>query len=95
MATGQAIVDFGAFPGTDVATLAITGQAAILGSSLVEAWIDATVAATADHSPDEHLMGDLDVFCQSIVVGTGFTIKLVARGKNRAYGKWNVSWVWV
>jgi hypothetical protein len=92
-AQGSAIVDFGATY-TDIAKKVITGQAGILGTSLVEAWIDATIAATADHSPDEHLVCDLDVFCQTIVAGTGFTIVLWARGTSLSYGKWNVSWVW-
>jgi hypothetical protein len=93
MGTGAAIVDFGAFPGSDRASLAITGQAAILGTSKTEAYLDGTAAATADHSPDEHLMADIDVRCSALIAGTGFTVNLMTRGI-RQYGKWNVIWVW-
>lgn len=95
-AQGQAIVDFGAFPGTDRATFAVTGQGTILGSSLCEAWLDPTAPATTDHAPDEHIVEstNMAVTCSTIVASTGFTINLQAGGKFRLYGKWNVAWVW-
>ena len=98
MATeGRAIVDFGAIPGSDLATLVIAGQAGIVANSFVEAYLDATAAATADHSPDEHIAEApyIAVTCSSIVAGVGFTINLKAGGPNLQYGKWNVIWVWV
>jgi hypothetical protein len=69
---GTAELDFGAFPGASDVTLAITGQAGILANSLVEAWI--LPAATADHSPDEHIFESLAVMAHTIVPGTGFSI---------------------
>jgi hypothetical protein len=93
-ATGQAIVTFGAFPGTDIASLASTGQSSILGTSLVEAYLDPTAADTAEHSSDEHLVADIDVRCSALVAGTGFTINLIGRDTIH-YGHWNVIWVWV
>jgi hypothetical protein len=71
-ATGVAILDFGAFPGASDASVAVTGQAAIVTGSLMEAWI--RPVATADHSVDEHLVETLKVIAHSIVAGTGFTI---------------------
>ena len=56
MATGAAVIQFGAAPGTDFATIAVTGQAAILSTSVVEAWLDPTQGSTAEHTVDEHLM---------------------------------------
>jgi hypothetical protein len=96
-AAGSSLVDFGAFPGTDSATVAVTGQGAILSNSKVEAYLDAATAATADHSSDEHVAesGNISVLCQNVIAGTGFTIIAQANGKFRMYGKWNVSWVWV
>jgi hypothetical protein len=70
--TGTALLDFGAFPGASDASIAITGQTGILGTSFVEAWI--LPAATADHSADEHLVETLRVVAGNIVAGTGFTI---------------------
>ncbi len=93
-ASGSTTVNFGAYPGTDEVSLAITGQANIQATSLVEAWLDPTRAATADHSSDEHIVADIDVRCSAIIAGTGFTINAVTRGLAQ-YGVWNVSWVWL
>lgn len=71
-AQGTAILDFGAFPGKSDASVAVTGQAAIGATSLVEAWI--RPEATADHTADEHMLETLKVFAADIVAGTGFTI---------------------
>ncbi len=38
-ATGKTTIDFGAFPGKSDTSVAITGQAAIIAGSLVEALI--------------------------------------------------------
>ncbi len=98
-AQGQGIIDFGAFPGSDIATLVITGQAAILAGSLCEAWLDATASATTDHSVDEHIAesGNMTILCKAIVAGTGFTIvakTVMDTAGINIYGKWNVAWVW-
>jgi len=71
-ATGTSEVDFGAFPGKSDTSVAITGQAAIVAGSLVEAWIRAV--ASTDHTADEHLVENLKVIAGTIVAGTGFTI---------------------
>jgi hypothetical protein len=72
MATGTATLDFGAFPGASDASVAVTGQAAIVAGSLVEAWI--RPVATADHTDTEHMVETLKVFAANIVAATGFTI---------------------
>lgn len=74
-AMGTAEIDFGAFPGSSHATVAVSGQAAIVLTSLVEAWI--YPKATTDHSADEHLLETLKVAAQDIVAGVGFTIAAV------------------
>lgn len=74
-ATGTAIVDFGAFPGGSDANVVVTGQAGILGSSLVEAWL--FPAATGDHTADEHLVETIKVVAGGIIAGTGFVIYAV------------------
>lgn len=71
-AQGTATIDFGSFPGSSDASVTVTGQASILGSSLVEAWI--FPASTTDHTADEHMVETIKVFAHSIVAGTGFTI---------------------
>lgn len=72
MATGTALLDFGSLPGKSHASVAVTGQAAIVSGSLVEAWI--RPIATSDHTADEHMVETLKVFAAEIVAGVGFTI---------------------
>ncbi len=71
-AQGTAVLDFGAFPGKSDTSVAVTGQAAIVSGSLVEAWL--RPVATADHTADEHMLETLKIFAANIVAGTGFTI---------------------
>jgi hypothetical protein len=94
-ATGSTTATFGAFPGSTMAAVVITGQAGIASGSKVEAWLDPTLAGTADHTPDEHMVADIDVRVESLVPGTGFTIWLHTRENANQYGVYNVSWVWV
>lgn len=106
---GTATLNFGAFPGVTDATVTITGQTGITGSSLVEAWIFPT--ATADHSADEHWVDPPEVFAGNVVAGTGFTIYGVVKKRAEigpvvdsqrirnidmptVYGQWTIGWVW-
>lgn len=108
-AAGSATVDFGAYPGTDMATVAVTGQVDIVGGSIVQAFI--RPVATADHSADEHMVWPFRVFAGNVIAGTGFTIYVLNdlrqtepdRGFSRAFGGgallrphglWSVGWMW-
>jgi hypothetical protein len=71
-AQGTVVLDFGAFPGKSDASVVVTGQAAIVAGSLVEAWI--RPVATADHDADDHIFAPLKVVAGNIVPGTGFTV---------------------
>lgn len=71
-AQGHTIIDFGAFPGASDASVAVTGQAGILTTHDVEAWV--RLEATSDHSADEHWVEAIEVKAGNIVAGTGFTI---------------------
>lgn len=69
---GQGVVDFGAFPGGQEASLVITGQTGILATSFINASI--LIADSADHSADEHWIEPIEIRVGNIVPGTGFTI---------------------
>jgi hypothetical protein len=71
-ASGSTTINFGAFPGGMDTTAVITGQAGIVGGSLVEAWL--VPLATADHTADEHWVETIAIVAGNIVAGTGFTI---------------------
>lgn len=70
--TGTAVLQFGGFPGASDTSVAVTGQAGIVSTSVVEAWM--RLEATGDHSADEHWVESLEVYAGSIVDGVGFTI---------------------
>lgn len=98
-AQGLAVLDFGTFPGSSDASVAVMGQSGILAGSLVEAWI--RPAPTADHSADEHLVETIKIMAGAIVPGVGFMIygfnisQLSSQGQGtRLYGQWNIAWVW-
>ena len=95
MATGQgtSTINFGAFPGNNEASIAVTGQAAITGTSKAEAYVmgDDT---TSDHTANDHryfaaLMG---LTCGTPSAGTGFTI--YARSTEKLQGTFALRWVW-
>ena len=68
-------MDFGAFPGASHTSIAVTGQAAILATSIVQAWI--RPVATADHTADEHMVETIRVEAGDLVAGVGFTVPRV------------------
>lgn len=72
MPVGTTVVDFGAFPGASDASATITGQSFIATSSRVEAWL--RIAASADHSADEHWVETIQVRAGAITPGVGFVI---------------------
>lgn len=70
--SGTAELDFGTWPGSAHATVDVTGQATITGTSATEAWI--LPAATADHTADEHIVERIAVVAGPATAGVGFTI---------------------
>ncbi len=88
MATGTAILDFGAFPGSGQAAVAVA-DATVGAASKCEAWI--RPIATAEHSEDEHIVEDLKITAGPPSAGVGFTA--YGECKNgRLYGTYNVNW---
>lgn len=77
---GSTTVDFGAFPGSTMATVTITGQTSLLTSSVIRAWIPGK-ALPGGFTADEHVIAGslVDVVCSDIIAGTGFTIYVLCR----------------
>lgn len=108
MATGTVELDF---LYSDEASVAVTGQAAILSGSLVEAWV--FPKATADHTADEHRYAEIRVYAGNVVAGVGFTIyaipseQIIVRKPVQGFshrqaslgpqfqGKYTIAWAWV
>lgn len=97
--TGTATLDFGAFPGSAMASLAVV-DAGIGATDLVEAWINIGTA-TAEHSADEHEIEPLKVTAKNDGAGVGLTIKgecinpqPKGSGGARLYGNFKVNWAY-
>lgn len=94
-AQGTATVNFGAVPGTNTASVVVTGQTGILAaSSLCEAWMmaDSTVSGAAGHNAEEHKLVPIKLTCGALVDGVGFTI--YAETEWRLTSTFQVRWVW-
>lgn len=95
---GTAVVDFGASPGSQVASFVVTGQTGIVagaGNSSAEAWIMGdTTAGPTGHNEDEHEVIALfsGVSCRDLVTGVGFTIRIISTLD--ITGLVSVRWAW-
>jgi len=92
MPTGAAVIDFGSTP-SDEASVVVTGQAAIVAGSHVEAFF--MQESTADNGVDEHAEAAAlcPLVCGDIVAGVGFTIRahpLAMLG----LGTFDLRWAW-
>jgi hypothetical protein len=93
MPVGSVLLDFGtAAQRQQDVSAAVTGQTAIAGNSVVEAWMMAD--SSADNDPDAHVMAAsmVALVCRDVVAGTGFTIQ--ALGDGTITGTFLVRWVW-
>lgn len=93
MATGTATIDFGATPAEET-TLLVTGQAAIIAGSHVEAFFmhgDSTV----DNTAEEHAMAAMmcPLSCQVVTPGDSFQIRAMPIAW-MGIGTFKVRWVW-
>lgn len=95
MASGQgtATIDFGAFPGSNEADIAVTGQGSILATSKAEAYIMGD-DSTSDHTANDHRYVGLwmALTCGTPTAATGFTI--YGRSMEKLQGTYQVRWVW-
>lgn len=92
---GTTTIDFGSAPGSNEASIAVTGQASILSTSYVEAWVmgDDT---TADHTASDHKYVEvvgIKFTCGTPINGVGFTI--YGRCIDKMQGTFSIRWTWV
>jgi hypothetical protein len=94
MAIGITTIDFGNHPGSNEASVNITGQTEILSTSKVEVFIMAD-DSTSDHTSNDHRHIQLFVnfIAGNIVENTGFTI--YAKSLYKMSGTWKIRWVWI
>jgi len=91
--TGTATLNFGAFPGSNEASVAVTGQATIAATSKAEAWVMADDTSSSHTASDHRYFAALaGLTCGTPTAATGFTIH--ARSTEKLQGTWTVRWVW-
>lgn len=90
---GVATLNFGAYPGTNEASVAVTGQSGILSTSTAQAFVKAD-DTTADHTANDHayLPMLIGLACNTPTDATGFTI--YARSQHKLQGTFKVRWIW-
>lgn len=92
-AQGSANLNFGAAPGTSQVSVAVTGQASLIASSSIQAYIQGN-DITPDHTAYEHQFLGNYVKCliSDVIAGTGFTIQSMTELRLR--GIVTVRWKW-
>jgi len=85
-------LNFGAFPGSCQASVAVTGQTSISATSTVEAWF--MQDTSTDHTANDHAWAAaLCALTSTIpIAGTGYTI--TATSTERLSGSFTVRSVW-
>ena len=95
MATGlgTATIDFGSFPGSNEASIAVTGQTSITSASKAEAFVMAdSTSGTHTASDHRYFAALVGLTCGTPTDGVGFTI--YARCAEKLQGTFLVQWVW-
>ena len=92
-ALGTATLDFGSAPGSNEASVDITGQTSIVNTAKVEAFVMSD-DTTATHTSSDHKYFPVfaSITCGTPTTGTGFTI--YARSIHKLTGAFAVRWVW-
>jgi hypothetical protein len=90
---GTATIDFGPFPGTSEAVIAVGGQASILATSDVQAYIMAD-DTSGTHTANDHRVAAalMSLTCGTPVASTGFSI--YGRCADKMQGTFFLRWVW-
>lgn len=90
---GEAVIDFGTFPGTNEASVTVTGQTDISATSKVDVFIMGD-DLTSDHTASDHryFAAMIGLSCGTPVAATGFTI--YARCLEKMQGTFALRWVW-
>lgn len=92
--TGSAVLNFGAFPGSNESSVVVTGQTSIVSTSVVHLYIGSS-SSTTNHTADDHkyfaVFSGLSV--SPPTPGSGFTI--YARSIEKLSGQWLVNWAWI
>lgn len=92
-AIGTATINFGAHPGSNEASVVVTGQGTISATSKVEAWVMGEDTSSNHTAEDHRYLPQFASFtCGTPTAATGFTI--YARSIHKLTGNYTLRWVW-
>ena len=91
-ARGTQTIDFGGSFVSE-ASVPVTGQGTILGTSACEAWVMEATTVDNDALAHKTLATLGQCYCESVVAGTGFTIRVLIP-EAQATGTFKLQWVW-
>ena len=92
-AIGTATIDFGAFPGSNEASVAVTGQTTVSATSKAEAFVIGDDTSSNHTAKDHQYFNALaSLTCGTPSAGTGFTI--YATSVHKLQGQFSIRWVW-
>ena len=89
---GSATLAWGGHPGSNEASVTITGQADITSAALCEAMYMAVVLGDKTANDHSYIAALSELTCGNIVDGVGFTI--YGRSFEKLEGSFTVKWVW-
>lgn len=94
MANGQGTIeiDFGGFPGSNEASVNVTGLTGIVSTQSAEAWIMAEPSSEHTVSDQQYASSLIGITCGIPTNNTGFTI--YARSTEQMQGKFKLRYVW-
>jgi len=88
---GSATLNFGAFPGSNEASVSFADTSVLAGSN-IQAWFAAD-SSTADHTADDHRYAPIFIHLTALpTAGVGGTI--YARSEYKMQGQWAVKYSW-
>lgn len=91
-AVGTATIDFGAWPGTNETSVAVTGQSAIGSASYTAAFPMAEASGVHTVSDAAYAAMWMALTAEAATAGVGFTVR--ARSTYTFTGTFVVRWVW-
>lgn len=90
---GTVTIDFGASPGSNEATVDVTGETGISSTSKVSIFVMGS-DTSVDHTAADHkyLLALASFVAHTVVTGVGFTVG--GRSIHKMQGKWTLRWTW-
>jgi hypothetical protein len=91
--TGSTTLNFGAHPGSNEASVAVTGLSTISATSKADAFVMADDTSTSHTASDHRYFESFaSLSCGTPTAGVGFTI--YARSIEKLTGTWTIRYVW-